>query len=219
MSNFSRQSSLGAATATIAGIELGDDDGSIEANVVGFGCPAVLSKDLSENYKQMITTVINDSDVIPRVSGATLANCIFDVVHYDWRKRARRDVLQFLNEVQANVPFLIRGEDVQMTMRFVDKVLSNYILPGQVKQEQRPLKRAMAQPVLFPPGTCVHFYRNGVSFDGCYTPCTFFSEIDVARTMMRDHTIKGYNSLFLELMRDFHDDEHFAFESDKHFDF
>eukprot|EP00986_Skeletonema_menzelii_P019749 scaffold29058_cov166-Skeletonema_menzelii.AAC.1 len=68
-------------------------------------------------------------------------------------------------------------------------------------------------PCLFPPGTCIHFYRDGSGIDGTYVPCTFFDEIDVARTMVDDHLISsGYGKIFLNMMRDFHKDDHFSFD-------
>jgi hypothetical protein len=39
-------------------------------------------------------------------------------------------------------------------------------------------------------------------------------QIDVARTMVDDHLISsGYRRIFLNLMRDFHKDDHFSFNS------
>ena len=209
--------SLGASAATIAGIELNDEDG-IDASVVGFGCPAMLSRTLSEKYKDMVLTVVNDADMIPRMSGSTLFNIALDVMEYDWTPKARRDTEQALRELQSNASILIGESDVSTAMGFVDKVIAKYIQPGIVKDDVPSPKRV--EPVLFPPGTLVHFYRDGSSVSGRYAPCTFFSEIDISRTMIEDHLIKsGYHRLFLTLMRDYHGDEHFAFESAKEFDF
>jgi hypothetical protein len=42
---------------------------------------------------------------------------------------------------------------------------------------------------------------------------TFILQIDVARTMVDDHLISsGYRRIFLNLMRDFTQDDHFSFE-------
>ena len=74
-----------------------------------------------------------------------------------------------------------------------------------------------AEPVLYPPGTCIHFYRNGVGISATYTPLSFFNEIDVRRTMMQDHLIDdGYRRIFLEVMRQYKRDHHFAFEEDEY---
>ena len=43
---------------------------------------------------------------------------------------------------------------------------------------------------------------------------TLILQIDVARTMIDDHLISsGYRRIFLNLMRDFTQDDHFSFES------
>jgi Lipase (class 3) len=56
--------SMGAGAATIAAIELGDDDKINIQQVVGFGCPALLSKDLAEQVSPFVSTIINDNDMI-----------------------------------------------------------------------------------------------------------------------------------------------------------
>lgn len=71
--------SLGAGAATIAAMnmmnsnefasDIGNDvdyDVKVSANVIGFGCPALLSRDLSVMTRDFVTTVIADADVIPR---------------------------------------------------------------------------------------------------------------------------------------------------------
>ena len=71
--------SLGAGAATIAAMnmmnsnqfarDIGngvDYDVKVSANVIGFGCPALLSRDLSLMTRNFVTTVIADADVIPR---------------------------------------------------------------------------------------------------------------------------------------------------------
>lgn len=70
--------SLGAGAASIAGIEFNELN-NFEVEVVGFGCPACLSKDLAEN-STFITTVVNDSDAIPRCSAASITNLLLNLV-------------------------------------------------------------------------------------------------------------------------------------------
>jgi hypothetical protein len=57
--------SLGAGAASIAGIEFNDNE-KFKVEVVGFGCPALLTRELAEK-NDFITTVINDSDMVPRM--------------------------------------------------------------------------------------------------------------------------------------------------------
>ena len=70
--------SLGAGAASIAGIEF-NELSNFDVEVVGFGCPALLSKDLAEK-STFITTIVNDSDAIPRTSAASITNLLLDLV-------------------------------------------------------------------------------------------------------------------------------------------
>lgn len=70
--------SLGAGAASICGMELHERD-HIDVEVIGFGCPALLSKELAEKCQDYITTVVNDNDVIPRTSAATITNILLDL--------------------------------------------------------------------------------------------------------------------------------------------
>mmetsp|Transcript_3725 Transcript_3725/g.7899 ORF Transcript_3725/g.7899 Transcript_3725/m.7899 type:complete len:195 (+) Transcript_3725:2484-3068(+) len=135
-----------------------------------------------------------------------------------------------------SLPFNIDDDDIKKVMNFVHSGLEKVIPsstpspsafpPGQEQNEidegsntdggRKENWEERMKPVLFPPGTCIHFYRDGSGIDGTYVPCTFFNEIDVARTMVNDHLISsGYRRIFLNLMRDFHRDDHFSFESNK----
>ena len=82
--------SLGAASAAVAGIELNEIE-EFDVKVTCFGCPPILSRDLSEKYKGIVKTVINDADCIPRMSGATIANVAMAIMEYDYTPYARRD--------------------------------------------------------------------------------------------------------------------------------
>ena len=199
--------SLGAGAAAIAGIEFNDRE-NFDVSVVGFGCPAILSKELSESTKDYITAVIGDADFIPRMSAETIGNLMLDMIEYDWTSKGRRDIEDALKEVRKNVGFLFRDEDVGSVMRVVDSAMEKYVKPCA---REGSMKRM--EPILFPPGSCVHFYRDGVSISGSYVPCDFFNEIDVSRTMAYDHLISsGYRKIFLEVMRSSLSDEHFSFD-------
>ena len=80
------QEFLIAGAAAIAAIELNDDK-RIEVEAIGFGCPALLSRELSEQTKDYITTVVADDDVVPRLSAATAINAMVDVTEYDYIPR------------------------------------------------------------------------------------------------------------------------------------
>lgn len=67
--------------------------------------------------------------------------------------------------------------------------------------------------VLYPPGTAIHFFFDGFGVTGCRVPNSFLNELDVTRRMIHDHLYDpGYNRIFLEMMRQYHKENHFAFE-------
>jgi Lipase (class 3) len=85
--------SLGAGAAAIACIELNEEP-NIEAYCIGFGCPALLNKDMSVKWKNKITTIISDADCVARMSGATIANMLMDVLEFDGSDLVMEDVHQ-----------------------------------------------------------------------------------------------------------------------------
>ena len=201
--------SLGAGAASIAGIEFHHMN-KFKVNVIGFGCPSLLSVELSKKYESLITSVIADSDMVPRMSGASLANLLLDIVEYDWTPYARRDIAHALAEAQAAYPYLLSQASSESLMTLVDSLLDSYVKPFISKPSGRRVT-----PELCPPGTCVHLYRDGSGIAGCFAPCSFFQEIDVTRRMLDDHKItSGYKKCFLELMRQYTNDHNFRFNED-----
>lgn len=198
--------SLGAGAAAIAGMELNELD-KFDVQVIGFGCPPILSLELSESTKKYITTVIGDADVIPRMSAENIGNLMLDVMEYDWAPYAKRDIKDALTELSSRTPLF--GETaVEHFMGYMDIAFTKYI--KEVIKE--PTKERL-QTQLYPPGSCVHFYRDGISVSGSYVPCNFFNTIDLSRTMINDHLIKdGYRRIFLEVMRYSLSDDSFSFE-------
>ena len=128
---------------------------SVNVSVIGFGCPALLSCDLSESVRDMVTTVVGDADIIPRTSAATITNFLLDIAEHDWTLGARRDVKQALKELQRNAPSLIKPEDVDQVVDFVDTMLEKNSRKGI-----RKVTTERDKALLFPPGKCVHFYRE-----------------------------------------------------------
>eukprot|EP00957_Ditylum_brightwellii_P021003 1583371-Ditylum_brightwellii.AAC.1 len=88
-----------------------------DVSVTGFGCPALVSKELSVEMQDFVTTVIVDSDVIPRMSAATIANVVLDVMEYDWVDMGRRDVQQALEEISSSSGVITK------VMSMVDDIL------------------------------------------------------------------------------------------------
>ncbi|KAL3940536.1 MAG: hypothetical protein SGBAC_004939 [Bacillariaceae sp.] len=198
--------SLGAGAATIAGMELKDLP-EMDVEVVGFGCPALLSKELSQQTESFVTTVVADNDCIPRMSSATMLNAILDIASFDWTSYAKQDIEDAVGEVSSYFPTLLK--DYKHTI--LDTVHS---LPVREMPANIPAQRA--EPVLYPPGKCIHLYRDGFGISGNVVPCTFFSELDIHRRMLHDHTVDaGYQLIFLDLMRQHHEDHYFQFKKEK----
>jgi hypothetical protein len=163
--------------ASIAGMELNAwNDPRIRVEVVGFGCPSIVSKDLAEQA-DFITTVINDADVVPRMSGSSVANLLLDILDFDWSDYAKVDVQQTLMELQKRQSMIFNDDVVKLISDVIDTQLDQVTKNVTCKKDR-------VEVVLFPPGKCVHFYRDGINFSACYVPNTFFSEIDVSRRMI-----------------------------------
>lgn len=200
--------SLGAGAASIAAIEFNDHE-KVDVQAIGFGCPALLSKELSESTKSYITTVINDSDVVPRMSGATVSNAILDIMSFDYTDMVVRDVGMLFDVLKAAVPFIPQSS-LDGALDHLKKHLGDVVKP-----ELDAVIKERVKQVLIPPGTCIHLFRDGIAVSGTYTPCDFFNEVDISRTMLDDHyTLPGYHRLFLELARMNQKDLHFKFEHD-----
>jgi hypothetical protein len=166
--------SLGAGAATIAGIELANDpDHPCAVNVMGFGCPALLSRGLAEEVSSYVTTVINDGDVVPRLSGASIANLLTDVSSFDWFPYIKRDIQHTLDE-------FFPPQVSESIMTTVEPHLKSFVeSSGKDLPEQERLA-----PELYPPGRCIHFYSDGYGISAAVVPNDFFNEIDVNRRMI-----------------------------------
>lgn len=197
--------SLGAGTAAISGIEL-NDNSLIDVEVFGFGCPALLSRELSAATKDIITTVIGDNDCIPRLSMATMVNALIDIATFDYKPYALRD----LEELKNFLPTLV---DNGLKDKFF-KNLHNSLPEPYAMDDEEKMKRM--EVVLYPPGRCIHFYNDGFGIAGSEVPCTFFGELDVNRRLLHDHMIEtGYQKIFLDLMRQYNHNNHFSFKNKK----
>jgi pimeloyl-ACP methyl ester carboxylesterase len=189
--------SLGAAAASIAAMEFNDHD-FIKVEAVGFGCPSLLSHELSESAKDYITTVVADADIIPRMSGSSMVNMLLDLLEYDWTDSALEDIEYSLERSREVASFGHLLPPKETVLKWSEEFFNNRIRPkfGKEKRDRLP-------SVLIPPGNCIHFFRDGVGFSGAYTPCNFFSSIDLARTLVDDHLIMpGYHRALVSIVRD-----------------
>lgn len=131
-----------------------------------------------------------------KVSGATIVNLLLDLNQFEYQELAERDVEQALRELQGRFsdssspvsrnrqgskqPTLSIDEDaIQKVMGYVHRGI------GKISGEEGGTGKSSGKskiaeemtPCLFPPGTCIHFYRDGSGIDGTYVPCTFFDEV------------------------------------------
>lgn len=200
-------SSTSCCRNTVAGLEWNEKD-TIDVQVMGFGCPALLSKDLSQKAEDIVTTVIADSDCVPRMSLATMVNALMDIVELDWTPYARQDFEETVREVQRMLPSLVNDSLKKSILSNLDS-----LLPDPSSFSPNPKRMEV---VLFPPGRCIHFYRDGFGVTGSIVPCTFFDELEVTRRLVDDHLFdSGYIKIFLELMRQYRNDNYYTFEADK----
>lgn len=169
--------SLGAGAASIAGIEFNEKP-NFEVQVLGFGCPALLSKDLAEEA-DFITTVINDTDIVPRLSGISVANLLLDIMEFDWSAYAKRDIRLVFEEFKRRQPSFLPKEASDTIMATIEPHLESFCASTIKEYTSQRL-----EPVLFPPGKCIHFYRDGYSTSAAIVPNDYFSAIHVNRRMI-----------------------------------
>jgi Lipase (class 3) len=212
--------SLGAGTAALACMEFNRQGGAngttIDASALGFGTPAVVSLELSEAARSTITTVIDDDDCVPRMSGATLVNAWLNASASDsWIDESQADIRQLMAVMKEKLPF----------PDLTDKVMSGLLewvaaVGEKTKAEQQDDSATKRKPtpvpqVLFPPGECVHLYRDGTGWQGVYMPCSYFDEIEAVLHMVSDHLIpSGYYRGLLGYIRGLKNDMNWRFEPD-----
>lgn len=133
------------------------------------------------------------------MSGATLVNLLLDLNQFEYQDLAERDVEQALRELQGRfsdssltmvgnrqsnkqvLPFSIDEDAIQKVMGYVHRSIDK-VSGGEGDMSKPSGKNVAADkmiPCLFPPGTCIHFYRDGSGIDGAYVPCTFFDEVSM----------------------------------------
>ena len=197
--------SLGAGAAAVASM-LWNHNTSLrtwmdKTTSVGFGCPALISSNVASRFQDSITTVVSDSDLVPRMSGASLVNMVLDAMSFDWTDKALVDLELILQHL---------GIPPKQVLQWANETMETFDRPyfGKVTKER-------VEPVLFPPGNCIHLFRDGVGTTGTYSNCSTFRAIEVTRTMVDDHLIPpGYHRAMLEWMRQQTNNPNFAFEND-----
>lgn len=159
----------------------------------------------------LFQTVVNDSDMVPRMSGISAANLLVDVMQFDWFTYAERDAQEAIDTLHQRQPFIFNKDVLNKLKEIVTPHVKSF---AESKVMEKTTERGEVQ--LFPPGRCIHIYRDGVGFSANFVPNKFFSEIDVTRRMVHDHVFHtGYQQTFLELMRQHKGDLYFRFGQDE----
>jgi pimeloyl-ACP methyl ester carboxylesterase len=189
--------SLGAGAGAIAAMEF-HEHSFMKVEAVGFGCPGLLSRELSETTKTYITTVINDADIIPRMSGASMTNLVMDLIEYDWTEDALEDIGFSLERAREVFDFGKLLPDKDHVLKWVNDFMDKAIRP-----KFRIDKRERIPSLLIPPGTCIHLFRDGYGFSGTYMPCGHFASVEFSRNLVDDHMIgSGYQRAMLAVVQD-----------------
>ena len=130
---------------------------------------------------------------------------------FDWYEYAERDAQEAIDALHERQPLIFNKELMLKGKEMIAPHIKKY---SESMIVQKTAERGKVE--LFPPGKCIHIYRDGVGFSGSFVPNTFFSEIDVTRRMVDDHVFHaGYQKTFLELMRQHKGDHHFRFNEDE----
>jgi hypothetical protein len=198
--------SLGAGAAALAALEFNAHHADwVQAHSLGFGTPALVTPNVSIAAKHVVRTVINDADVVPRMSGGKLVKAWMAIVAHNWTDQAEADMEQLMGVWKAN-NYLLPFENLlsqQAVQNFQDWLKDALINPKIIETTTTTSIVDDKEKDLIPPGTCIHLYRDGVSWQGADTPCSFFSELEVVRHMLDDHLIDtGYYRGLLSFVRE-----------------
>ena len=140
-----------------------------------------------------------------------MLNAILDIASYDWVPHAKRDIEDAIDQIDKFLPTFL-GEGYKS--KFLVPILKS--IDDDMLRSHKAITTKRLKPILYPPGKCIHLYRDGFGISGNEVPCTFFNTLDVNRRMIHDHLYdSGYQLIFLDLMRQHHNDHYFQFDIDK----
>lgn len=136
-----------------------------------------------------------------------------DVMSHDWTDKAMVDlehVIDYHNNAGGSL--LLPPVDKDAILKWANDTLTKKYRPHF---EQIPKERMEQE--LYPPGTCIHFWRNGVGYSATYTPCyhEVFGEVEFSRSLIDDHLLEpGYHPALLSMAREMKGDWNFDFDHD-----
>ncbi|KAL3912550.1 MAG: hypothetical protein SGILL_006836 [Bacillariaceae sp.] len=213
--------SLGAGVAALLTMEFNKQfPENIRTTSVGMGTPAVLTRELSESVKSTITTVVSDADCVSRMSGPAVYNMFVRATNYNWTMDALRDFDQIMPFLQEHLPLgdmILSNETIakgrkDLTATLLDKFEKslNLSLPTALESGTK-----IQEIELFPPGTCIHLYRDGTSWQGNFVSCFSFDEQEIVGHLLDDHLLNtGYYPALVTYIRKLKNDFNFKVEHD-----
>lgn len=130
-----------------------------------------------------------------------------DMMSHDFTEMAMLDIGILIDFISKTIPV-----DKKAIMKWANDTLYTRYKPhfSEITTE-----RLMQE--LYPPGNCIHIWRNGVGWSGTYTPCTHevFGEVEFSRNLISDHLLEpGYHPALLGLAREIMNDQNFDFAHD-----
>ncbi|CAB9513458.1 Lipase (class 3) [Seminavis robusta] len=210
--------SLGGGAAAIAAIEFNDYD-FIEASAIGFGSPGTLSPELSAAYQDIITTIVSDADVVPRIGVTSIIHLHLRLMAHSPGPSLWEDVSEFVEDLRTKLPSkvvdVLLGGKEKLSNKLEEMIGPKKYPHVEALEEFLKSQETNSSQIgcCEPPGTCIHFFRDGISYSAAFTPCSYFSEVEFVSTMIDDHMVRaGYHRALVTLARDLLDDLDFRFE-------
>ncbi|KAE9130220.1 hypothetical protein PF010_g3920 [Phytophthora fragariae] len=114
--------SLGAAVAALSAMQLRDEFPSIHC--YAFGTPACVTRELATQSYDLVTTVVNGYDCVPRLHQHSLLKLQDEISRFDWRAALRQMVQEEIHKQKLAVEKQQRAklEELQAALRKVDRL-------------------------------------------------------------------------------------------------
>ncbi|ETO82519.1 hypothetical protein F444_03296 [Phytophthora nicotianae P1976] len=112
--------SLGAAVAAMSAMQLKEDFPDIQC--YAFGTPACLTRELATGSYDLVTTVVNGYDCVPRLHQHSLLKLQDEISRFDWRTALRHMVSEEIRKQKIAVEKQQRAklEELQTALRKMD---------------------------------------------------------------------------------------------------
>jgi len=185
--------SLGGGAAAVATIHLRRSRNINNIECFTVGCPPVISKELAEDCSGYVTSAICDDDIVSRLTAASVIDLTENISKFNWTHFLRRDIEEFILELQYMVPLLLSSPDSREKLLQViqDHVLAMFE-PSPLDKMRGLSSFKKRENDLFLPGSLLHMYRNGRGFSAAWVRRSMFMDIVFSRTMLDDHFCESY---------------------------